>query len=114
MNKLTTIELEFLRKEANKLDGVFYLKSIINHFWGKIPMPGIMEDLKSYEEKDKKKYISDHKKWTQSFKKALRLVGRVEIEIEEQGIYETAKKEIKKEYGVVVSIFSKENNSENQ
>jgi len=114
MNKLTDIELEFLRKEASKLDGLDFLKRFINNFWGKIPMPGTLEDLKDFTIKDKNKYINDHKKWTQTFKKAIKLVGKVEIEILEEGTYETGKKEIKKEYGVIVSIFSKENKEEDQ
>lgn len=114
MNKLTDIELEFLRKEASKLDGLDFLKRFINNFWGKIPMPGTIEDLKDFTIKDKNKYINDHKKWTQTFKKAIKLVGKVEIEILEEGTYETGKKEVKKEYGIKTSIFSKENKEEDQ
>jgi hypothetical protein len=110
MDKLTEIELEFLRAEAKKIKGLDYLKIIVNHLHGKVLVP----DLTDLKEEQKKQFLVDHERRQKAYKKALKLVSRVDIKIEEEGVYEPNSLTIYKEHNVSIYFICKSSDPEDQ
>jgi hypothetical protein len=110
MDKLTEIELEFLRGEAKKIKGLDYLKIIVNHLHGKVLVP----DLTDLKEEQKKQFLVDHERRQKAYKKALKLVSRVDIKIEEEGVYEPNSLTIYKEHNVSIYFICKSSDPEDQ
>lgn len=110
MELLTDKELEFLREEAKKIKGLDYLKTIVNHIHGKVLVP----DLKDLKEEQKKQFLVDHERRQKAYRKALKLVSRVDIEIVEEGIYEPKDNTLKKEHCVLTHIVCKSSDPEEQ
>jgi hypothetical protein len=110
MDKLTEIELEFLRGEAKKIKGLDYLKIIVNHLHGKVLVP----DLTDLKEEQKKQFLVDHERRQKAYRKALKLVSRVDIKIEEEGVYEPNSLTIYKEHNVSIYFICKSSDPEDQ
>jgi hypothetical protein len=110
MDKLTEIELEFLRAEAKKIKGLDYLKIIVNHLHGKVLVP----DLTDLKEEQKKQFLVDHERRQKAYRKALKLVSRVDIKIEEEGVYEPNSLTIYKEHNVSIYFICKSSDPEDQ
>lgn len=99
MEILTDKELDFLRAEARKIKGIDYLKEIAKKHDLLFP--------DSNKPEEKKRLLEDHNRRKKATNKALKLVSRVDIDIQEEGIYEPKDQTLKKEYCVITKIICK-------
>jgi hypothetical protein len=106
MELLTDKELEFLREEATKIKGLDYLKEIAKKHDLLFP--------DSNKPEIQKKLTEDYNRRKKATSKAIKLVGKVYIDIIEEGIYEPKDSTLKKDYCVLTRLACKTSDPEDQ